>query len=377
MSDVSLGNKVGQKVLEAYQKLGSSCKPSTRSNGANEWTVLASIVAIDRSSNDFRLISLGTGVKALPDAFLHRSNGKMVHDCHAEILALRAFNAVILHQIAFLNSNPDSEADLVERSHQSQEFSFKSKWELAIYISTLPCGDASMDLLCDDQGIVEMQENDPIQYVDPMVVSIVRGRFNYSKKKVVRTKPGRVDSQITLSKSCSDKLCQRQVISILNCMTWNLLSKPVYLKYFITSNTTEYLHQSFYDRIRSLPNVPLEFLRCSHKFEHDKHSNEEEPCSISSVKLYLFPDSTIEQALLNGLRNGFYTKGTKPLRSNCESVVSRYSQWNLFKTIRPEFSNYSYLQFKETVRDRNKLIQNCRQHLSPKGWISTSRDDCL
>lgn len=377
MHDVSLGNKIEQKVLEAYEKLGSSCKPGTRSNGTNEWTVLASIVAIDKFSNDFRLISLGTGVKALPDAFLHRSNGKMVHDCHAEILALRAFNAVILHQIAFLNSNPEAEADLVERSHQGQDFSFKSKWELAIYISTLPCGDASMDLLCDNQGIIEMQEDDPIQYVDPTVVSIVRGRFNYSKKKVVRTKPGRVDSQITFSKSCSDKLCQRQVISILNCMTWKLLSKPVYLTYFVTSNTTEYLHQSFYDRIRSLPNVPLKFLQCSHKFEHDKHSNEEEPCSISSVKLYLFPDSTIEQALLNGLRNGFYTKGTKPLRSNCESVVSRYSQWNLFKTIRPEFSNYSYLQFKETVRDRNKLIQDCRQHLSPKGWISTLRDDCL
>lgn len=264
MDDVSLGNRIAQKVLEGYRKLGSSCKPGTRSNGVKEWTVLAGIVAIDKKNSDLRLISIATGVKALPDAFLHRSGGKMVHDCHAEILALRAFNAVILDQIAYLNSNSDNQIDLVERASEDQLFHFKDNWELAIYISTLPCGDASMDLLCQDESIIEMQDDDPIQFVDPAVTSIVRGRFNYSRRQVVRTKPGRFDSQITLCKSCSDKLCQRQVISILNCMTWKLLNKPVYLKYLVTPNTTDLLHQSFYDRIKVLPNVPLKEIGRAH-----------------------------------------------------------------------------------------------------------------
>lgn len=377
MNDVSLGNRIGQTVLEAYQKLGQSCKPGTRSNGVKEWTVLAGVVAIDKYNDEIRLISIATGVKALPDAFLNRSCGRMVHDCHAEILALRAFNAVILDQIAYLNSNSESEADLVERTPQRQIFNLKDKWNLALYISTLPCGDASMSLLCEDEGITGIRDDDPIQYVDPMVDSIVRGRFNFSKKQVVRTKPGRFDSQITFCKSCSDKLCQRQVTSILNCMTWELLSKPVYLDYLVTPNTTSHLYQSFYDRIQGLPNVPLKFLQCSHKFEHDKHSNEEEPSSMSSVKLYFSSERTMEQALLNGLKNGFYTKGNKPLRRNCEPMVSRYFQWHLFKNLRPEFSTYSYLQFKATIQERNSLIQKCRQVLSPKGWISTSRDDCI
>lgn len=376
MDDVSLGDRIGKTVLEAYTKLGPSCKPGTRSNGVKEWTVLAGIVAIDKLNSDVRLVSLATGVKSLPDASLYRSGGRMVHDCHAEILALRAFNTVILNQIAYLKSNPEVKADLVERTSQDQVFNFKDNWELGLYISTSPCGDASMDLLSQDQGIHEMQGDDPIQYVDPMVTSIIRGRFNYSKKQVVRTKPGRSDSQITLCKSCSDKLCQKQVISALNCMTWKLLSKPVYLKYLVLSNTTDFLHQSFYDRIQGLSSVPLKFLQCSYQFEHDKHCNEDEPSSMSSIKLFISPETTVEQALLNGLKNGFYTKGNKPLRTNCESVVSRYSQWKLFKTLRPEFYKYSYLQFKATVQDRNALIQDCRQRLSPKGWISTSRDDC-
>lgn len=376
MDDVSLGNQIGAKVLEAYQELASSCKPGIRSNGVLEWTVLAGIVAIDKNSGSLKLISIATGVKALPDAFLHRSDGKMVHDCHAEILALRAFNAVILDHISYMKSHPNSENGLLDRTSKSEVYHFKDNWELAIYISALPCGDASMDLLCQDDALNEMQKDDSIQYLNPQVTTIVRGRFNYFKRQVVRTKPGRFDSPVTFSKSCSDKLCQRQVTSILNSMTWSLMDGPVYLKYLVTSPVTDYLKICFQDRVRHLPNVPLKCLPCFHQFEHDRHSHKEEPSSMSSVKLFLSNGGTVEQAILNGLKNGFYTKGNKPLRRNCEPIVSRYAQWQLFKTLKPEFTQYRYLQFKSTLRDRKKLIETCRQQLSSEGWIATRKDDC-
>lgn len=46
-----------------------------------------------------------------------------------------------------------------------------------------------------------------------------RGRADFAALSVVRTKPGRADSAVSWSKSCSDKLALRQVMSLLTCTT--------------------------------------------------------------------------------------------------------------------------------------------------------------
>lgn len=387
--DESLGDSIALLIEQEYQKLSPACRPITRSNGLKEWTVLAGIVAVSshRSSKNrtLRLISIGTGVKALPDALISRSQGRMVHDCHAEMMVLRGLNSVLLEHIKSLEKDASFTSDLIERLPNSN-YVLKSEWDLALYVSTLPCGDASMNLLTKtdfakaDQNVeLAFQEDDQVQWVDEKIRTIVRGRFNYSKLGVVRTKPGRFDSQISYSKSCSDKLCAKQATSVLNSLTWDLIKDPIFLKYLVVPREAYHsgLNGSFQNRLGNLPFQALKVLACNKSFCDRKSELNDEPSSMSCVKLFIDQQGTaaIEQAILNGVKNGFYTKCSKPLRKNCEPVVSRYAQWKLFTEIRPQLSCMTYLGFKATQKTRNKLIHETRIQLSADGWVKTWEDD--
>ncbi|QHS73109.1 tRNA-specific adenosine deaminase [Saccharomyces paradoxus] len=380
-SEDELGEKISTRVINEYSKLKSICRPATRPSGIKEWTILAGVAAInkDGGANNIEVLSIATGVKALPDSELQRSGGRILHDCHAEILALRGANTVLLNRIK--NYNPSNGDDFIQNNDElPARFKLKKNWELALYISRLPCGDASMNFLndnCKNDDFVKIEDNDAFQYVDPRVKTILRGRLNFNRKNVVRTKPGRYDSNITLSKSCSDKLLIKRLSSVLNSLNYELFEKPVFLKYIVIpgleDETKSYLKQSFHYRLPS-PDHEIEFLDCLTPFYDDKMDEEDVPSLMCSVKLFM-NDFSIEEAILNGVRNGFYTKSSKPLRKRCQSQISRFAQWELFKQIRPEYKGMSYLQFKSCQKKRTQLIIAIKNILSPDGWIPTRTDD--
>ena len=409
----SIAETVSQLVYEEYSKLRPVCRPSTRSNGVKEWTVLASIVAIRTHTDELeaRIISLATGVKALPDSYLARSWGKMLHDCHAEILAIRGLNSVLLEHIANLEAGTNS--DLIYRCTTDPDlFLCKPEWKLALYVSRLPCGDCSMDFLHETANIhgqdqLDISDDDPYQFVDPSNHSIIRGRLNYKRLGIVRTKPGRYDSEMTLSKSCSDKLCIKQVSSLLNCLTWSLFKEKVFLDYLViprlTAQDKSSLERSFKQRLQGCNHATHYFkiLSCTEPFVDDDNrcstGIDSSPAVMSSIKLYYYykdnndnnnnnsnndKKRTVEQAILNGLRNGFYTKGSGPLRAGSETPISRAAQWAKYLSLeRTEVYNGhqtrgSYLEYKNSLVDRRQVIEDVKTYLAPAGWIRTFRDDC-
>ncbi|SCW02945.1 LAFE_0F17744g1_1 [Lachancea fermentati] len=378
----TLANQISAIVNEHYYKLKPTGKPITRSNGVPEWTVLAAVVAIDQFTNKLRLISLATGVKATPDAELRRSNGRILHDCHAEILSLRAFNAVLLEHMYRIRTEGSSEfSDLLEESEDKKLFRIKKNYSFALYISKVPCGDSSMNILEDDDAN-ESLEQFSCQYVDSNNRTLLRGRSNYKKKGFVRTKPGRKDSKITLSKSCSDKLCIRQMTSILNSLTWDLIVEPAFLKYIVIPNLSQSaeigLRRSFKERLSGLGKMQeIEFLSCTENFCHEKTSELQSPSLLSAILLNIEDGKqAVQEVVLNGVKNGFYVKGSKPLRKNSESSISRLSQWKVYQKLRPIDSQMSYLEFKSTQIARNAIKEKVRIRLSADGWISTKEDDC-
>lgn len=369
-------------INEAYARLKPICKPTVRSNGIKEWTVLAGIIAINERKNTMRLVSLGTGVKATPNEELKRSEGKIVHDCHAEILALRGFNTVLLMQVSELTQGKHERVDLVEKAVDGLSFKVPDHWSFALYISKLPCGDSSMDTLEEeDLNSYNIENTDACQYLEQNNHTLLRGRFNYQKKGFVRTKPGRKDSKITLSKSCSDKLSVRQVTSMLNSINWELFDTPIYLKYIIIPNLDEHALVGLERSFKRLCNHPsfnaLRFVSGSQTFCDDKITQDQQPSSMSSISLNVHNNGEeFQEAILNGVKNGFYVKSKKPLRKSCESIVSRLSQWQLYNTISSNTEHETYLQFKSTQVERNTLKNEAKLCLSPDGWITTGVDDC-
>lgn len=192
-----------------------------------------------------RLTVSRTGMKCLPSKKLPLARGNVLHDWHAEVLAIRAFNRFLLDELLLTLSPPYlGSAILRPRSDEErtpaepQPFALREDVQIHMYCSEAPCGDASMELTMSLQadatpwttptstvtGSATSTGDEPTQ-------SALRGRSHFSHLGLVRCKPSRPDAPPTFSKSCTDKLALAQAISLLSGVT-SLLVSPnnAYLK---------------------------------------------------------------------------------------------------------------------------------------------------
>jgi tRNA-specific adenosine deaminase 1 len=178
-------------------------------------------------------------MKCLPQNKLSAANGNILHDWHAEVVAIRTFNRFLLDECLRISSPPFPESDYIHqrpvqgRSDQEpQPFTIREDVQIHMYCSEAPCGDASMELTMDAQ-----EDATPWTSAPPTISSIsdgsgspvdgagaLRGRSNFSLLGAVRCKPSRPDAPPTLSKSCTDKLTMKQATSLLASVTSVLIS---------------------------------------------------------------------------------------------------------------------------------------------------------
>ncbi len=209
-------------------------------------------------------------MKCLPGSQLPRARGNVLHDWHAEVLAIRAFNRFLLEECRHLAlggpgmSSPflrrrtageirrsggsgrgDSEIMTTtttaddEGGWHAQPFAWREDVALHMYCSEAPCGDASMELTMAAQADASPWDipsppsppppsrprpslSSPSQpgvpsppSPPPAATLLLPGRAYFSLLGAVRRKPSRADAPPTLSKSCSDKLALRQCTSLL------------------------------------------------------------------------------------------------------------------------------------------------------------------
>lgn len=113
----------------------------------------------------------------------------MVHDSHAEILAKRAFIRYLLNEMANINNGDQSRYLTL----QDGKYRLNEGVKLHVYISALPCGDASMVYTADHQDDDEAALYSAIPSLSGrsnVHTELVRGRMDYSRIGAIRTKPG-------------------------------------------------------------------------------------------------------------------------------------------------------------------------------------------
>lgn len=184
---------------------------------------------------------------------ISRCRGLVLHDCHAEILAIRAFNYWLLTEChGLLNAESricyTTHDDLIpgrpvvssspfirrrsqtvpsDRSIDWPPFEIQPDIRIYMYCTCAPCGDASMELCMAAQEdatpweIIHRPNTTPEELEEDILLD---GRAHFSRLGVVRRKPARMDAESTRSKSCSDKLALRQVISLLSIETCHLIA---------------------------------------------------------------------------------------------------------------------------------------------------------
>lgn len=268
-----LSQRIHECVAAKYSKLPRKGKPNP-----TEWTVLAAFL-LERKEYDkkeekekegeshLEVVSLATGNKCLGEAGRSRATqvGDVLNDCHAEVLARRAFISYMMNQVELAHT-PGAETILTKCG---SKLCLKPGINIHMYISQMPCGDCSIFKINNDNNdnnendISNDDDNDKIESSLPpnkkskiifegyqstgakilnksSTGEIVRSYAwdeKHSNKKggddvvavvnesqhvgVCRSKPGR--GSPTLSMSCSDK------IALWNCVGLNgaLLSQFV------------------------------------------------------------------------------------------------------------------------------------------------------
>nr|GAT53807.1 tRNA-specific adenosine deaminase 1-like [Mycena chlorophos] len=198
-----------------------------------KWTILAAFYLLSESSGA-KIISLATGTKCLAAEKLPVEEA--LHDSHAEVLARRGAVRWLLEEIARIKQG-SCESLWIDRN-DSEEISFKLRGgvRLGFYVSTVPCGDASMGLLAATQD-EEMAALKSTPSSLPSSISstntstsISRGRNNYTLLGVLRTKPARADAPSTASMSCSDKIAAWTFLGVQGALGARFFNRrPVYV----------------------------------------------------------------------------------------------------------------------------------------------------
>lgn len=167
-AEKSWGERVAELVLAKYHSLPKKGKPQGR-----ETTVLAAFL-LSTHKNELRVVALGTGTKCLGRLRMS-SNGDVVNDSHAEVIARRALIRFLYSEIEHLNKiylrssgyqehtsqgTLNSIFELASSDGKCLKYKMQPGVQLHFYVSQPPCGDAcivSPSFLMRHTGLVNLQ----------------------------------------------------------------------------------------------------------------------------------------------------------------------------------------------------------------------------
>ncbi|CAM9964341.1 unnamed protein product, partial [Heterosigma akashiwo] len=243
MSDEEKASRIAQVVFEAFDALKAQDKRIDF--GSGKWTVLASFVLEDTHTGEMVPCAMATGNKCIGRSMM-KEDGSVINDCHAEVMARRAFIGWLLDEVLYLKM---AEQRVEERTTgpvgavsplvqvADNKYSLKENMRVHFYVSEVPCGDANIydSVLSHHQSSYPLKQESSestlngrcvviphektqtctftgaklVKYLN--VVDESMRREDEQIVGAVRLKPGRHDLQMgsrSISMSCSDKIAR-------------------------------------------------------------------------------------------------------------------------------------------------------------------------
>lgn len=355
-----------------------------------------------------------TGMKCLPASKLSSAKGRVLHDWHAEVLVIRAFNHFVLQECRDIIIDGKDSKYIRRRistaadgpSENRSPFCWKEDVSLHMYCSEAPCGDASMELTISAQQDASPWETPLPPHLMPQNANesastpelALLGRACFGQLGVVRRKPARADAPPSLSKSCSDKLAMRQCISLLGSPAALLISPAgAYLTSLVLPESqfsAAACERCFSARGRLAPlgvvetgweggyafrpfavqTTGLEFVysrrgsRCSEGVRY-----------VASNLATAWTRNGLEESLIGGV-----LQGRKQSDTRAGSAVSRGKMWTLVQDISHQVESggilptlgetYESLKNSPWLTMRSKVKEDVRRE-ALKGWVRNTGDD--
>ncbi|MCJ1387667.1 hypothetical protein MMC18_000510 [Xylographa bjoerkii] len=230
---ISIEDTVAALVIAKFNALPVKSKPVVDVDGVSGWVPLSGIVFTKGTALryvNYRVaitnVCQGDGSDATCVALakIPQAQGFVLHDWHAEILAIRGLNHFLIQECYDLAKSSESHSPFVRWRDTSklasccglQPFTIREGLRVYMFCSEAPCGDASMELTMNAQPDATPWQHEAFLGDGENVGPVLQGRGFFSELGIVRRKPSRPDSHPTLSKSCSDKLALKQCTSLLS-----------------------------------------------------------------------------------------------------------------------------------------------------------------
>ncbi|CZT15690.1 related to tRNA-specific adenosine deaminase 1 [Ramularia collo-cygni] len=401
MIPTSRPDDVARCVLDTFDILPAAYRPRQLPEGRREWVPLAGIV-------------LSRGMKCLPQSKISSANGNVLHDWHAEILAIRAFNRFLVDECAdlarrglgsetaWIRWRQNVEKDEVEDAAgwQGQPFALRDDVKIHMYCSEAPCGDASMELtMAEQEDATPWTSTLPTEEKDGML-----GRGHFDQLGVVRRKPARPDAPATLSKSCSDKMALKQCTGLLSSVVSSLIhpgssylesvvlpesqciSQAVNRAFGKGGRMKELANEELQDRWRSTGFAfrPFHVTTTKREFNFSRRGPQAAAVPNVSSNLSAVYTPTRREILVNGV-----LQGRKQLDPKGASCVSRRKMWMSVLDVAllvglPALTSalgkrtYSEMKASGIFKGRKRVKMDARE-LSLKGWKRNEGDEqwCL
>jgi len=345
--------------------------------------------------------SLATGMKCLPASKVPQANGNVLHDWHAEVLAIRGFNSWILEECALLaQAGREGDGQWIEWSggntHEAQQldpglnplplFKLKPDVQIHMFCSQAPCGDASMELtMASQEDATPWANAAPSSNPDDMI-----GRGHFDRLGVVRRKPARPDAPVTMSKSCSDKLALKQVTGLLSGITAKLVQVDgCYLRTLVmpeAETVSEAVKRAFGREGRMKVLNDWEGTKAGHQFRsfdvrttgrQFAYSAQGAEAGGSNLSALWTPKR--QEILVNGV-----LQGRKQFDIRGASITSRRGLWKLalevavmagVPAVLGNLDKATYGQAKESANLDRREAKDKALETALTGWKRNERDD--
>ncbi|KAG8994763.1 hypothetical protein FRB94_012576 [Tulasnella sp. JGI-2019a] len=357
-SQVDHADEIAGICISTFLGLPNSFHPAPRSNGTPQYCILAGIV-LERPAEEicptcstghayYECVTVATGSKCLSESKLPL-DGQALHDSHAEVLARRGFVRWLFEEIIRLQvdgyvshwicSQPESLGG-------RRTFRIRDSVRVHLYVSTLPCGDASMLALSlsQDPEMAALKAHSSGSTFESSPETALRGRNGYDLRGAWRTKPGRADAEPTLSMSCSDKIAAWSLVGLQGALL-SMVLEPVYIDSIVIGEVEPEMVEAisiecaraFTARLKDAPellspfshhspsvlftNVPFRYSRSQVIVE--SKNNTMPLAAIESISW--IQGSLCAEALVGGLKRGATAKSIKAHKaSSKQGCHARY-----------------------------------------------------